>query len=116
MSQTKIFVHDFITPALIGIYPHEHENMQRIRVCIDVTLNMHHVEHDDIQHTVSYEGLAEAIRNLSKQHFNLVETLAEHLAGIALKDPRAHTAIVRVEKLDVYAEGSVGTEITRTRT
>ena len=45
---------------------------------------------------------------------NLVETLAERLAGICLQDPRVRSARVRVEKLDVFADAvSVGVEIER---
>lgn len=112
---TKILVRDFIVPASIGIYAHEQHITQRIRVNVEVTLANAKIQRDDIEDTMSYEGLAEAILNLAQQHFNLVETLAEHLAQFALKDPRAHSAWVRVEKLDIYPEGVVGAEVFRSR-
>ncbi len=114
-NSTKILVRDFIVPARIGIYPQEHKAPQKICVSIDVTLKDHEVRRDDIEDTLSYEGLVAALRDLQKQHFNLAEILAEHLAGIALEDSRVFSVCVRVEKLEVYPEGRVGTEITRYR-
>ncbi len=115
LNQTKIIVRNFVVSALIGIYPHEQTKPQRIRVSIEVTLRDYHIAHDEIEDTISYESMVEAIRTLIDRHFNLVEAIAEHLASVALKDPRAASALIRVEKLDVYGEGSVGTEIIRSR-
>ena len=114
-NQTKILVRDFVVPARIGIYPHEHEASQKIRVSIDVTLKNYEIKRDNIEDTMSYEGLVAAIRDLQKQHFELVETMAENLAGIALMDDRTSCVTVAIEKLEVYPEGRVGTEITRYR-
>lgn len=115
LNQTKILVRDFVVPARIGIYPHEKTAPQRIRVSVEVTLRDPRVAGDEIGDTISYEGIVAAIRALGERHFNLVEAIAEHLAAIALADSRAASALVRVEKLDVYGEGSVGTEIIRSR-
>lgn len=114
-NQTKILVRDFVVPARIGIYAHEHEAPQKIKVSIDVMLKNYEIKRDNIEDTMSYEGLVAAIRDLQKQHFELVETMAEHLAGIALMDARTSCVTVVVEKLEVYPEGHVGTEITRYR-
>lgn len=114
-NQTKILVRDFIVPARIGIYAHEHDVLQQISVTVDVTLAQWEIGHDDITDTMSYEDLVRAIRNLQSRHFELVETMAEHLAVIALTDDRAAAVTVRVEKIEVYPEGRVGTEITRYR-
>ncbi|QQG35244.1 MAG: dihydroneopterin aldolase [Micavibrio aeruginosavorus] len=114
-NQTRVLVRDFIVPARIGIYPHEHQAPQRICVSMDVLLRDHEIPRDDIEDTMSYEGLVQAIRDLQKQHFNLVEILAEHLAGLALQDSRVASVSVTVEKLDVYPEGRVGAEIIRCR-
>lgn len=114
-NQTRILVRDFIVPARIGIYPHEHQAPQRICVSLEVLLRDHEIPRDDIEDTMSYEALVQAIRDLPRQHFNLVEILAEHLAGVALQDDRVAAVTVTVEKLDVYPEGRVGTQIIRTR-
>lgn len=114
-NQTHILIRDFVVSARIGIYQHEHEVLQRVCVSIDVMLAQWEVVHDDIADTMSYEGLVNAIRNLQTRHFELVETMAEHLATIALADDRAAAVTVTVEKIEVYPEGRVGTKITRYR-
>lgn len=114
-NQTKILVSDFIVPARIGIYPREHEAPQKIKISIEVVLEDHEIKRDHIEDTMSYEGLVAAIRDLPQQHFELVETMAEHLAGVALTDARASCVTVTIEKLEVYPEGRVGTEIIRYR-
>jgi len=49
-------------------------------------------------------------------HINLVETLAEQIASLALLDNRVLSARVRVEKLQVMEDAeSVGVEIERKR-
>lgn len=114
-NQTRILIRDFVTQARIGIYPKEHDAPQAIRVSVEITLKNYEILRDRIEDTLSYEGMVAAIRDLSKQHFELVETMAEHLAGYALSDSRVESVIVRIEKLDVYPEGTVGTEILRYR-
>jgi len=52
-----------------------------------------------------------------ESHINLVETLAERIAGLCLADARVARVRVCVEKLDIYEEAaSVGVEIERVRT
>ena len=114
-NMTKVLVRDFVVPARIGIYPREHAAPQQIKVSIVVTLKNYEIKRDHIEDTMSYEGLVAAIRDLPKQHFELVETMAEHLASIALADDRTSCVTVTIEKLEVYPEGRVGTEITRYR-
>ncbi len=114
-NQTKILVRDFIVPARIGIYPREHEAPQKIKVSVEVVLKDHEIKRDLIEDTMSYEGMVAAIRDLPKQHFELAETMAEHLANVALIDARTFCVTVTIEKLEVYPEGRVGTEIVRYR-
>ena len=53
---------------------------------------------------------------LAEGHINLVETLAEKVAGLCLSDPRVSGARVGVEKLHAISEAeSVGVEIERVR-
>lgn len=112
---TKILVRDFVVPARIGIYSHEHEAPQKIKVSLEVLLKDWQIPRDHIEDTMSYEGLVAALRNLQQQHFELVETMAEHLAQVALADLRVASVAVTIEKLDVYAEGNVGVNIVRVR-
>jgi len=70
---------------------------------------------DRLANVVCYEEVVSGIRALvEKGHLNLVETLAEQIAALCLRDSRVRIARVRVEKLDVFADAtSVGVEIER---
>ena len=111
-----VFVRDLILPCSIGVHSHEHHAPQR--VCINVDLMVREQEHalqDRIENVVSYEHVVDGVRALTADgHVNLVETLAERIAGLCLIDGRVTRVRVRVEKLDIYAEEtSVGVEIER---
>ncbi len=66
---------------------------------------------------MNYAKIIDAVRALvARGRVNLVETLAEQVAGCCLVDRRVRRARVRVEKLDVIPEAaSVGVEIERSR-
>ncbi|MBI5166080.1 MAG: dihydroneopterin aldolase [Magnetospirillum sp.] len=114
----RILVRDLLVKCSIGI--HEHERLAPQRVRINVDMAVHECAgplSDDIANVVSYEDVIAGIKHLvDSGHINLVETLAENIAGLCLIDERVGSVKVRVEKLDVYAEAaSVGIEIERRR-
>lgn len=112
----RVFVHDLVLPARIGIHPYERELAQRVRFNVDLA-----VAEDgapaDISQVVSYEDVVLGIKRIiAAGHIDLVETLAESIAQFCLADPRVIAARIRVEKLDVFDEAeSVGVEIERIR-
>lgn len=114
----RILVRDLVLKCSIGIHAHERLAPQRVRINVDMSvLEQAGPLSDDIANVVSYEDVIDGIKAmLAEGHINLVETLAENIAGLCLEDERVETARIRVEKLDVYAEAaSVGIEIERSR-
>lgn len=113
-----VFVRDLVLECSIGIHPHEHESVQRVRVNLDLAVREGetngHLD-DDIGNVVCYEKLTDGVRELvSRGHVNLVETLAEDVAAMCLGDKRVRSARVRIEKLDIMKDAvSVGVEIER---
>jgi dihydroneopterin aldolase len=118
-----VFVRDLMLDARIGVHRHEKKKDQRIRVNLDMAVREGPVHEgkpqsrDRLDQVVCYEKIVVAVRALvGDGHVNLVETLAERIAGLCLQDARVHSARVRVEKLDVFADvASVGVEIERFR-
>lgn len=110
-----VFVRDLVTIARIGVWDHEKNGGQRVRINVDLEVADDPGHDDRHENVVCYNRVVEAIRAiLDAGHISLVETLAERIADISLEDPRVHAARVRVEKLDVIAEAaSVGVEIER---
>jgi 7,8-dihydroneopterin aldolase/epimerase/oxygenase len=118
-----VFLRDIVLQASIGIYPHEHEQTQRVRINVDLgvdddgarPLTRTPVGRDDLTRVVDYEKVANEVRRIATAgHTRLVETLAERIAEACLTDPRVRLARIRVEKLDVFSDAaSAGVEIER---
>ena len=111
-----VFIHDMVIDCSIGIYTHEKEHEQRVRINLDLAVGEgDHLINDDIRNVISYEDMAKGVEVIiAAGHINLVETLAENIAEMCLQDKRVFSARVRVEKLDIIASAeSVGVEIER---
>ncbi len=120
-----VFLRDMVLDAKVGIYRHEQDRAQRIRINVDLAVeddgarasSRAAVGRDELSRVVDYEAVANAVRSIvGGGHVALVETLAERIAEACLADPRVRMARVRVEKLDIFADtSSVGVEIERRR-
>lgn len=111
-----VFVRDLVLEAHIGVHRHERGKTQLVRINLDLAvLEGATAPGDRLSEVLCYEEIVEGTRRLVGQgHVNLVETLAERIAGICLADPRVRVARVRVEKLDAFDDvGAVGIEIER---
>ena len=111
----RVFVRDMVIEARIGVYKHERDAPQRVRVNFDLTVRESDRVGDNIANVVNYEKIVYGARRVAEsRHINLVETLAEELAEICFEDPRVLAACVRVEKFSVFEDvASVGVEIER---
>ena len=114
-----VFIRDMVIDCSIGIYTHEKEHEQRVRINLDLAVGEgDHLINDDIRNVISYEDMAKGVEVIiAAGHINLVETLAENIAEMCLQDKRVFSARVRVEKLEIIASAeSVGVEIERLNT
>jgi dihydroneopterin aldolase len=119
----RMFIRDLVLAASIGVYSHEHHNRQRVRINVEMAVlddggskfSRAAVGADDLARVVDYEAIVNEIRAITLSgHVQLVETLAERLAESCLADARIRRVLVRVEKLDVFADAAaVGVEIER---
>ena len=112
----QMFIRDLVVNMLIGVHRHERDGRQRVRINLDLSLiDDSSIDDDRLASVVSYETLVHQIRTMCNSgHVNLVETLAERIARLCFDDQRVRGTIVRVEKLDVFADtASVGVEIER---
>ena len=113
-----VFIRDLTLPALIGVYIHEKENPQPIRINLDLAVKANMTANKDrLADVVSYEEIADGVRKLiASGHVNLVETLAQQIADMCFSHKRVQTVRVRVEKLAVFEDAvSAGVEIERHR-
>jgi 7,8-dihydroneopterin aldolase/epimerase/oxygenase len=118
-----VFVRDMVLVASIGIYPHEHQDRQRVRINVDLAVDDDTVRAglmvgaDELNRVVNYEKIVASVRTIvGSGHTRLVETMAERIAEACLADARVRIARIRVEKLDVFADAvSAGVEVERRR-
>jgi len=115
-SVRHVFVRDLLIESSIGIYDHEKEKQQTIRINIDLCVKEDTTPlNDDYANVVCYEKVVNGIKNIVKAgHVELVETLAEKIANLNMLDPRIMSVRVRIEKLEAIENTtSVGVEIER---
>eukprot|EP00752_Nemacystus_decipiens_P000066 g66.t1 len=118
-SVYRILVRDLDIAWSIGVYDHEHEAVQPIRINLELEArDLADWEADDYAAVPCYARIAERIRALAAAgHVQLVETLAHRIAALCLEDARVLRARVRVEKPEALKTAeSVGVEIERSRT
>lgn len=114
----RILIRNLMLKAMIGIHAHEKLAPQRVLVNVDLRVHMQSGPiGDDIENVISYEHLVNGIKDIvAKGHINLVESLAESVGDLCLRDARAVEVTVRVEKPDIEPDAeAVGVEIHRRR-
>jgi len=96
-----IFLRELRVTTLIGIYEREKIVPQALQLDLDIALpDSRACQTDDIKDALDYADVAQHIQNvLSEGHFSLLESLAEHIAQIILKDFNAPWVKVSVAKL-----------------
>jgi dihydroneopterin aldolase len=83
-----------------GVYDHERENGQEFTIDLRLRMPLNDAAaSDDVADTVHYGELAEKVAEVvAGEPVNLIETLAERIADVALTDPRVHSVTVTVHK------------------
>lgn len=112
----QVFVHDYETIAQIGVWDHEKERTQKIRINVDLSVCEKANHHQDqLENVLCYFEIVKGIEAIiAAGHINLVETLAENIASLCLADKSVMKAMVRVEKLEaVEKAASVGVAVER---
>ena len=96
-----IFLRELKVTTLIGIYEWEKRAPQTLQIDLDIALpDSRACQTDDIKDALDYADIAQHLQTvLSDGHFSLLETLAEHIAQIILKDFNAPWVKVSIAKL-----------------
>jgi dihydroneopterin aldolase/D-erythro-7,8-dihydroneopterin triphosphate epimerase len=114
----RIFIRDLALRCIIGIFPEERREKQDVIINVEMHCNLSRAgETDDLADTVDYKTIKKAILKLVEaSHFQLIESLAEKIAAIALSDEKVQQVIVTIDKPGAlrFARASA-VEITRKR-
>ena len=113
-----IFLNDFEIQASIGVYKHEKEITQPLRINIIAKVkNPKNINDDNLQSVVCYNQISKKIKKIIKLgHTILLEKLAEKIFQECFKNKRIETMKIRLEKLDaIQGAESAGIEVERSR-
>ncbi len=113
-----VFVRNLVIPALIGIFAHEKDQTQPLRICVDMAVpDPGPPGHAGIADLVRYDDVVTLIKAaIERGHVSLMETLAERIASACLEDNRVLAVRVSLEKLNAIPEAeAVGISIERHR-
>jgi D-erythro-7,8-dihydroneopterin triphosphate epimerase len=114
----RIYIRDLALRCIIGLYPEERKNKQDILINITMETDLRAAgKSDTLTDTVDYKAIKLAILDfVEKSSFNLIESLAEGIAVICLKDKRVQGVTVTIDKPGALRFArSVAVEITRSR-
>jgi dihydroneopterin aldolase len=95
-----IFLHNLKVDAVIGIWDWERKIRQTIEIDLDMAADIRKAaESDNVEDTLNYKLVAKRVQSfIAESEFQLVETLAEHIAGIVTGEFDVPWVRVRVNK------------------
>jgi 7,8-dihydroneopterin aldolase/epimerase/oxygenase len=95
-----IYLHDLKVDTIIGIFDWERRITQTVIIDLDIQADIRKAAQTDaIEDTLDYKAVAKRIiEYVGKSDFQLVETLAERIADIVLKEFSVPWLRVRVNK------------------
>lgn len=95
-----IFISDLRLDILIGVYDWEKQVPQKVQLDLEIGLPGRKAGGDKLGDTIDYAAVVSRIEGtLAENRFGLLETLADHLAGIVMKEFRSPWVKVSVTKL-----------------
>jgi dihydroneopterin aldolase/D-erythro-7,8-dihydroneopterin triphosphate epimerase len=114
----KIYIRDLSLRCIIGLYPEERKNKQDVIINVTMETDLRAAgKSDALNDTVDYKAIKLAILDfVENSSFKLIESLAEGIAAICLKDERVQSTTVTIDKPGALRFArSVAVEITRKR-
>lgn len=95
-----IYLHDLKIDCVVGIWAWERQTTQKIILDLDMALDVRKAAaRDHIDDTVNYKAVAKRLISfVGESQFQLVETLAERVADLVLKEFGVQWLRLRVNK------------------
>jgi len=95
-----MYLNDLRVDAVIGIYEWERRTRQRLILDIEIGVDIRAAAGtDNIEDALNYKAVAKRVIGcVSDSRFQLVETLAEHVAGIIMREFNVPWCRLRLNK------------------
>lgn len=96
----RIFIKNLTIDTIIGVYKHELGNKQPINLDLELGIDAKQAAlNDDIHQTADYDLIINKIIAICEQKtFKLIETLADHIADVLLKEFNVHWLKLSIQK------------------
>ena len=105
IRERRVHIRGLTLNAQVGVYEEEKHYPQRLLLDLELVVQLTDNSPDNISQVVDYGALASSIRALAlQQHTELLETLAEQIAQLCLRDPRVTRVDLRLEKPDIFSD------------
>ena len=105
IRERRVHIRGLRLNAQVGVYEEEKHYPQRLLLDLELVVQLTDNSPDKISQVVDYGALASSIRTLAlQQHTELLETLAEQIAQLCLRDPRVTRVDLRLEKPDIFSD------------
>ena len=111
----KLVIKDLVAECRIGIFEREQQTPQNVWIDLELTIDaVKAAASDDVNATIDYGRLVTTIKQHAQHKpFRLLETLAEELASLILKEFKPTQVVVRVKKRALPGVDFAAVEITR---
>ena len=111
----KIFIKNFTLPCNIGVTKEERISKQNVILDVEIFCDLGHAgATDDFNQTIDYYTLKNNIATaVAEGEFKILESLAEKVASLILKDQRVLSVTVAVKKAKYSQNPILGIEISR---
>ena len=112
----KVIIKNLVLNIFIGIHNFEKKRKQRVRFNIEVITDPNvKPDNKDLSSILNYEEVINKIKLLvKKQHYELIEDLAENIFEIIFQNKLVKKTNVKIEKLDIIKNSeSVGVEFSK---
>lgn len=105
IAERRVHIRGLTLNAQVGVYEEEKHYPQRLLLDLELVVQLTEISPEKISRVVDYGALASSIRALAlQQHTELLETLAEQIAQLCLRDPRVTRVDLRLEKPDIFSD------------
>jgi len=113
----KVFIKNLFIPCKVGVTNEERSKKQNVIIDIEVFCDLIHVgAEDDLSKSINYLEVQERVTDLVRNgEFKLLESLAEGVTSLILKNSLVSRVIVLVKKEKYAKEPMMGIEISRDR-
>lgn len=100
-----IFIEELRVKAHVGIYPRERVAPQMLELNLTFGVPDAAALRDDIDDTIDYAEVIKRIReDLQARHFNLIETLGEHVVAMLFDEFGAPWVKLRIAKIGIMKD------------